>query len=74
MLAKLDLKLLLFFRYYTNCNLMAMIEFQRELELTSLDENTFMNMCIVVWCDYVNILDQGSVFVFCPCFVAVVSI
>ena len=46
-----------------------MIEFQRALELTSLDESSFMNMCgIVVGCDYVkhsvfpvktNILDQG---------------
>ena len=29
-----------------------MIEFQRALELTSLDENSFMNMCIIVGCDY----------------------
>ena len=51
-----------------------MIEFQRALELTSLDENSFMNMCIVAGCDYVNILDQGNVFLFTPCFVIVVSI
>ena len=53
-----------------------MIEFQRALELTSLGENSFMNMGIVAGCDYhyVNILDHGSVFIFSPCFVAVVSI
>ena len=42
--------------------------------LTSLDENSFMNMCIVAGCDYVNILDQGNVFLFTPFFVTVVSI
>ena len=51
-----------------------MIEFQRALELTSLDEHSFMNMCIVPGCDYVNMLSQGSVFLFSPCFVAVVSV
>ena len=60
-----------------------MIEFQRALELTSLDKNSFMNMCIVAGCNYVqnsifsvkiNILDQGSVFLFSPCSVEVVPI
>ena len=37
-------------------------------------ENSFMNMGIVAGCDYVSILDHGSVFLFSPCFVAVVSI
>ena len=50
------------------------MEFQRALELTSLGENSFMNMCIVAGPVYLHNRTRGSVFLLSPCFVAVVSI